>query len=163
MFLFDDKFEIQLNISHRDFIDNLLRNTELRDTLENDLFPNKKVFLGQIEFNSFKIVPNKSGFNSYYPTIIGNIINENDLVKISCSIKGYKGYFIFILPFIAISIAMTFHYGFFVESSLFDKIFFSFLSALGLFKFISSLYRLEKYKIDIIKKIKELEKVLPKR
>ncbi len=75
MMLFDDKYIIDLNVSQEVFINGLLKKTEIREDLNNDLFPNKrKVFLGQINYNTFSIVLNKSSFRYNTCKITGHIV-----------------------------------------------------------------------------------------
>ncbi len=100
MILFNDKYKLELNISQRDFIDGLLKKTEIRDDLNHDMFPNKKKdFIGRIDYDSFSIVINRSSFLQNNYKITGYIADKKDKIQIEGRVKEYKFLLLFVLAF----------------------------------------------------------------
>ena len=154
MILLDDKYRIELNISHEEFIDKLLKTTEIRENLDNDAFPNKKkYFLGNIDYNSFSLVLNRSAFNKIHYKIYGNITQYENKIQIVGSIKGYIFSLLFNLCFSLFSLGGTVEYFFFINGQLFLKVFFCVLLLIGASNFYVVISNLKRYKMQFIEKI----------
>ncbi|QQS50964.1 MAG: hypothetical protein IPM71_15510 [Bacteroidota bacterium] len=157
MILFNDKYNLELNISHRVFIDGLLKMTELREDLSNDIFPNKKKdFLGQIEYNRFTIVKNKSFFLQNNYKIVGQIIEQGDKIHINGSIKGYKLLLLYVLTFSLFSFSGMIVQLFFIDGQEDLRNFFSILTLVGSTNTYIVVNGFNKYKKQFIEKIKSI-------
>jgi hypothetical protein len=99
MFLFDESYKIELEISQKEFVDKLLKETEIRNDTTNDIIPNKKrQFIGKIDFNKFELVRNRNAFLKNFTTV-GHISEEHNKTLINGRITGYKFLLIFVITY----------------------------------------------------------------
>ena len=157
MILFNDKYKLKLYISHGDFINGLQKKTVIREDLTNDIFPNKKKeFLGQIDYNRFSIVINKSSIFQNNYKITGHIIGKGDNIQIEGSIKGYKFLLLFVLTYCLFSFGGMIGYLFFLSGHQDLRVFFLILTLIGITNFYSVISGLNKYKRRFIENIKNI-------
>ena len=158
MIFFNDKYDLELDINQKDFVDGLLKKTELREDVNNDLLPKKKKdFLGKIEYNSFSIVLNKSALFQNNFRINGLIIGQGAKTQIKGSIKGYKFLFLFVFAFSIFSLGGLIYYIFFIPRRGDLTFFLLILTVIGSINIFGVVNRLNKYKRQFIDKLKTIE------
>ena len=154
MIFFDDKYAFELDMSQKDFIDGLMKMTEIREDINNDIFPNKKYdFLGQINYNDFSIVLNKSSFLQNNFKVTGYISEQGDKIQVKGAIKGYKILLLFVLIFTLFSFSGMISHLFFISGRINLRIFFSILTFIGVTNIYGVIHGLNKYKKQFLEKI----------
>ena len=160
MVFFDNRFKLVLKMSQKDFVHKLSQMTKYADDISPELFPeSKKEFIGQIGYDRFTLLRNKSVFFHDNYRLTGRFTENDNQLSIEGFIEGYKFTMIFVVSYTLVWVAFLIYNLVLTPESSDRIIAFLFFAIIGSINFLGLKWSLTRFKKRFVQIIKNLDQV----
>ncbi len=155
MICFNSKYQIEIDSSQEKFIEKLSLQTIIQKDFKTKIVVDKKKdFIGEIEYDKFKLTRNKSSFVSNNYTITG-IVNEIDnKIEINGKITGYKFTLSFVIIYTILCFFIAINNWVFMQDRIDLRIGFTLFTIIGIINYFGIIRGLKKFKTEFLNTIK---------
>ena len=103
MSIINNQFRLNLDIFKREFVDKLIFISKNQENVDKDIISSDSYkYIGTLDFNSFRLIKNKSTFFNINFSIAGEISEKNEQVQIDGEIEGHIFTLLFVLTYTTI-------------------------------------------------------------